>query len=148
MKSLLVSIFLVGIFIGLTSCESNDVEDTPPQEEKVVTKRAKPSPEPIPNPPYWATVTGIYFSIANPPTTIPPVPAMVDAVIDLSDEYILTSNGHWFLDGLTWNGITPVYGDTMIVNGMVSEHFDIGNNIYVEIEVDQIQIVTNLPSQP
>ncbi len=151
MKYLFLSILMIGVGIGVVGCEDDD-KDGPPEEEveEDVPVTRNPNPPPKLNPPYVASVTGLFLAVPNPAITKPPLPGMVDAVVNGGNEFILTSNGSWSAsdEGHSWNGIAPKYGDTIIVDGTVSEHLDVYNDIYFEIEVDQLQVVTNAAPPP
>jgi len=86
-------------------------------------------------------ITGVYTMIPNPATTDPVVPGMVVAVTASNIDYILTINGGWFWDHseFSWEGWTPELNEQISVTGVVSEHQDLQQNTYFEIEISNVQ---------
>jgi ABC-type oligopeptide transport system substrate-binding subunit len=142
----LAFLLLLGVF--LAGCEDDDSasDDTPETNAPPVTSSGGGTDTtPELGSPYSASVTGLFQTVSNPATTIPPLPGVVDVVIDGQTEYILTSNGSWFQGDFTWGGARPAQGNTSVVDGVVSEHLDIYDGVYRQIEITQFQVITNTP---
>jgi len=150
MKYLVLSLLMIGVGIGVVGCDDDDDESQ--GEEKVEDSAAVDESEDPTfelNPPYVASVTGLFQTVANPPLSLPPLPCLVGAIVSGEDEYILTSNGYWFCGGYcSWNGVELKDDDAIIVNGTVSEDLDVYDRVFVLIEIDQLQVVTNTPPSP
>ncbi len=94
-------------------------------------------------------IRGKYSCIPNPCNTDPCLPGVVWAVIDDNEtRFNLTLEGEWLWDceETSWNGYIPEEGDTVTVEGKVSEHVDTQGRSYYNIEVDSLRrFVSTLP---
>ena len=85
------------------------------------------------------SVAGVYSMVPEPANTEPPLPGVVAAVVSGQDTHILTVNGAWIRDpaDFSWQGTTPNEGDTITVQGTVTEWLSLYGVPYKEIEVSQ-----------
>jgi len=81
------------------------------------------------------TLVGKYSFVGNPCTTKPCLPGMVHSVLVDNKYYYLTINRHLIWEELTWEGYKPLGGDTVTIEGYLSEKVDIFNNPFYTIEI-------------
>jgi len=87
------------------------------------------------------TVIGIYKIIPNPCTTDPCLPCVVSSIYANNKYYVITVNGYWFCGDFSWNGFTHSDGDSLKIEGFISEHTDINGKPYYEIEVVDLTVI-------
>ena len=79
---------------------------------------------------------GKYSIIGNPCLSVPCIPGVVSALETTDTYFILASEGSWFWNGnFSWNGYTPNYGDSVIVNGIITNRWDIYGQKYFTLEI-------------
>lgn len=103
----ILSICLLAMLLGFSSCEKNDREASYPRTTVLGDR----------------TCTGKLISRPNPPhgTSEPILPGMVLGLETSSDNYVLTVDGHWIADeSITIAGSVYSVGDEVGVTGTAS----------------------------
>jgi hypothetical protein len=88
------------------------------------------------DPPDTMTLTGTYSVVGNPCMQNPCLPGVVSAIRSMDKDYILSRNDMYFWNGdFSWDGYTPEIGDSIRVQGIITERKDILGDTYVTCEV-------------
>lgn len=81
-------------------------------------------------------IVGEYSITGNPCLNDPCIPGVVSSVKANDTVYVLSRNGVWFWNGdFSWNEYNPSLGDSVIVNGVITNRTDITGEQYYTIEV-------------
>jgi hypothetical protein len=80
-------------------------------------------------------ITGTYDIIGNPCLTCPCIPGVVSIVKSNDTNYVISHNDIWFQGDFSWEGYSPIPGDSVLAIGIITKRKDINGNGYFTFEI-------------
>ncbi len=80
-------------------------------------------------------IKGIFSILPNPCLTKPCLPGLVQALTAEKSIYYLVSDGHFVEESFVWKDCSPMAGESVSVQGLVSERKDVYGQKFRIVEV-------------